>query len=124
MGDLSKNFSRWEFACHGDHCCDHSAPVHPALVAGLQSLRETIERPLTISSGFRCRKHNRAIHGSKDSQHCLGMAADIEVPESLTADELAQIAQLIPAFYRGGIGTYATWIHVDVRDSGPVRWQV
>ena len=123
MGDLSTNFSRHEFACHGDHCCDHSAPISTELVSALQSLRETIGQSLTVSSGFRCRKHNRAIHGSKDSQHCLGMAADLDVPENLTSEELAQAAEQIPAFYRGGIGVYATWIHVDVRGTR-ARWTI
>ena len=72
MGDLTRNFSRSEFACRGGNCCGGSGPVHPALVTGLQELRDKVGGPLTISSGFRCRRHNAAVGEAKDSQQYVG----------------------------------------------------
>ena len=123
MGDLSKNFSRSEFACRGENCCGGSAPVHPALAAGLQELRDKVNRPLTISSGFRCKRHNAAIGGAKNSQHMYAMAADVLVPEGWTPGTLAELAESIDAFREGGIGIYPTWVHVDVSTSGKARWR-
>jgi uncharacterized protein YcbK (DUF882 family) len=123
MGDLSKDFSRSEFVCKGTDCCDGSAPVHPALVTGLQELRDKVGGPLAISSGFRCRRHNAAIGGAQDSQHTLGMAADVRVPEGWTAERLAALAETVAVFRDGGIGIYPTWVHVDVRTTGPARWR-
>lgn len=45
----------------------------------LQPIRDHYGRPVTVSSGFRSVKLNKAIGGSKTSQHCTGNAADIEI---------------------------------------------
>ena len=123
MGDLSKNFSRSEFACRGENCCGGSAPVHPDLVVGLQELRDKVGVPLTISSGFRCRRHNAAIGGAKNSQHMLAMAADVLVPDGWTSGRLAELAETVEVFREGGIGIYPNWVHVDVRTTGKARWR-
>lgn len=123
MGDLSKNFNRNEFACRCTRSCGGSAPVDPRLVAGLQALRDMVGKPLTISSGFRCKRHNRAIGGAKDSLHTVAMAADVLVPEGWTPGAFAELAESIDVFRTGGIGVYPTWVHVDVRTTGPARWR-
>jgi uncharacterized protein YcbK (DUF882 family) len=123
MGDLSAHFSRREFACRGRDCCGESAPVHPALIMGLEQLRALVGKPLRISSGFRCNRHNREISGAADSLHTLGMAADVFVPAGWTAQELAGRAESVPVFHEGGIGIYTSWVHLDVRPTGKARWQ-
>ena len=114
MGDLSKNFNRSEFACKGKNCCGHSAAIHPDLVDAL---------PLSITSGFRCNRHNKAVGGAEQSFHTLGMAADVSCPAGVSPEELAVIAEEIPLFREGGIGVYASWVHLDVRQSGKARWR-
>lgn len=123
MGDLSKNFNRSEFACKGTNCCGHSAAVHPDLVDALQTLRDRIGKPLSITSGFRCNRHNKAVGGAEQSYHTLGMAADVSCPAGVSPEELAVIAEEIPLFREGGIGVYASWVHLDVRQSGKARWR-
>ncbi len=123
MGDLSKNFSRSEFACKGTNCCGHSAPVHPELISALQDLRDQLNLPLNITSGFRCNRHNESIGGASQSFHTLGMAADVSCPDGMTAEDLAQTAETIPAFQQGGIGNYPSWVHLDVRTTGKARWR-
>lgn len=123
MGDLSKNFSRSEFACKGTNCCGHSAPVHPELISALQALRDQLNLPLSITSGFRCNRHNEFVGGAARSFHTLGMAADVACPEGMTAEDLAQAVEAIPAFQQGGIGIYPSWVHLDVRTTGKARWR-
>ena len=123
MGDMSKNFSRSEFACKGTNCCGHSAPVHPELISALQDLRDHLNLPLSITSGFRCNRHNEFVGGAAQSFHTLGMAADVACPDGLTAEDLAQAAETIPAFQQGGIGIYSSWVHLDVRTTGKARWR-
>ena len=123
MGDLSKNFSRSEFACKGTNCCGHSAPVQPELISALQALRDQLNLPLNITSGFRCNRHNESVGGAARSFHTLGMAADVACPDGLTAEDLAQAAETIPAFQQGGIGIYPSWVHLDVRTTGKARWR-
>jgi uncharacterized protein YcbK (DUF882 family) len=123
MGDLSKNFDRSEFACRGDNCCGHSAPIDPDLIAALQLLRDRIARPLTITSGFRCNRHNAAVGGADNSLHTLGMAADVIPPENMSPEQMAVIAEEIDRFKNGGIGIYPKWVHLDVRRTGKARWR-
>lgn len=122
MGDLTKNFSRSEFACNGVTCCGHSSPVCLKLVECVQKLRDIVGVPLHINSGFRCKTHNAKIGGKSESYHCLGMAADIAVPKNLTPQEFAKFAESVPEFNQGGIGIYTSWIHVDIRTTGKARW--
>lgn len=56
----------------------------------LQPLREHLQKPVHIKSGYRSPELNRAIGGSSTSDHCAGRAADIKV-DGLTAKELARI---------------------------------
>lgn len=134
MGDLSRSFSRHEFACP---CCGMGMTgdlIDPRLVADLQALRDAIGKPVHIlpGGGVRCRKQNAAQGGAPSSQHMLGTAADIEV-EGLTADELAALVMLhCPHAVAGGIGVYRhrkapkrAFVHLDTRrrtarwDDGP-----
>ena len=123
MGDLSRNFDRSEFACKGEDCCGHSAPVHPDLIESLQALRDRIGRPLSITSGFRCNRHNQTIGGEDHSFHTLGMAVDVVNPEGISPEQLATLAEGIDLFREGGIGIYPSWVHLDVRKNGKARWR-
>lgn len=125
MGDLTLNFNRAEFACHGVNCCDRSAPVHLELVHAVQELRTEIKHRIKIISGFRCRRHNAAIRGAPNSLHTLGLAADINCPDGgPDPDELARIAEEIFRFRGRGIGVYPSWIHLDIRTTASVRWPI
>ncbi len=123
MGDLSKNFSRSEFVCKGENCCEHSAPIRTDLIECLQQLRDLIGSPLVVESGFRCIRHNREIEGSVGSQHTLGLAADVLVPPLWTANKLADLAAKVDYFRDGGIGIYPGRVHLDVRTGGAARWE-
>lgn len=43
----------------------------------LQPIRDKRGSAITVNSGFRCDKLNKAVGGAKNSQHRLGQAADI-----------------------------------------------
>lgn len=45
----------------------------------LDPLRERYGKPITVNSGYRCSELNKAVGGSKTSQHMKGLAADITV---------------------------------------------
>lgn len=113
---LSKNFRVKEFACK-----DGSDPVFISaeLVELLQKIRDHFERPVTITSGFRTAKHNKAEKGATYSQHLYGTAADIKVSGVKPADVAAYAETLLPN--SGGIGRYKTFTHVDVRPTKS-RW--
>lgn len=43
----------------------------------LQPIRDKYDKPMVITSGYRCKALNKAVGGVKTSQHVLGQAADI-----------------------------------------------
>ena len=70
---LTKNFNRSEFQCS---CGCGQQSVDMELAEKLQLLRDKVDRPLKITSGYRCITHNAAVGGSQNSKHRYGMAAD------------------------------------------------
>jgi hypothetical protein len=85
----------------------------------LQPVREHFGKSVTVNSGYRSPELNSspAVGGSKTSDHCKGMAADIEIAGVANA-ELAQwimnnldYTQLILEFYTQGIPD-SGWVHV------------
>lgn len=113
--NLTKNFTVNEFACHGSGCCN-TVKIDNALAAYLQKIRDHFGKPVTINSGYRCEKHNKAIGGATGSYHTKGMAADIAVKDVAPA-EVAKYAESIGIL---GIGLYETaadgyFVHVDTR---------
>jgi len=47
----------------------------------MDAIRDHFNRPIIITSGFRCPELNKAIGGEKDSEHQFGFAADFELGE-------------------------------------------
>ena len=118
--DGIKYFKRSEFACKcGKYC--NGFPVEPneKLVETLETIREHFGVPVTVSSGIRCKTHNTNVCGVSKSQHMEGTAADIVV-KGVPVSEVVKYAEtLMPK--TGGIGTYKTFTHIDVR-SVKARW--
>jgi hypothetical protein len=83
----------------------------------LQPLRTAYGRGIKVNSGFRHPDVNAAVGGSRTSDHCKGMAADIEIPGIPNADLAQYIAdnfdftQLILEFYTPGVPD-SGWVHV------------
>lgn len=82
-------FSRSQTA--DSHGIDNSVPEEliPSLrnlcEQVLEPLREHFNKPVVISSGYRCPKLNRLVGGVSNSQHQKGEAADIVLPPSLSS---------------------------------------
>lgn len=60
----------------------------------LELLREAYGKPIIITSGYRCVKHNLKVKGAKDSAHILGLAADIKVSGKNTHELLKHALNL------------------------------
>lgn len=114
MGDLTANFSRWEFACK---CGCGLDTIDAGTVSECQAVRDHFDRKVTVTSGSRCEAYNKAIGGFPDSQHKHCRAADIVV------DQVP--AHLVQEFFEqqgvGGLGSYDDFTHVDTR-KGRARW--
>lgn len=94
----------------------------------LQPIRDHYDKPVIINSGFRDPLLNSAIGGSRTSDHCKGMAADIEIP-GITNFDLAvwirnnlNFKQVILEFYNPN-DEYSGWVHVSY-DQSDLKKQV
>ena len=83
----------------------------------LQPVRDHFGKGVKVNSGFRHPQVNAAVGGSTTSDHCKGMAADIEIPGVANGD-LAQwivdnleFRQVILEFYTPGVPD-SGWVHV------------
>lgn len=114
---LSANFKVKEFAC-----TDGSDPIFidTDLVNVLQKIRTYFGKSVTITSAYRTPTRNKAVGGETYSQHQYGRAADIKVKGIAPKKVAAYAEKLLPN--KGGIGTYSTFTHVDVR-STKARWK-
>jgi zinc D-Ala-D-Ala carboxypeptidase len=83
----------------------------------LQPIRDHYAKGVKVNSGFRHPEVNAKVGGSRTSDHCRGMAADIEIP-GVPNHELAEwikanlpYTQLILEFYTRGVPD-SGWVHV------------
>ena len=86
----------------------------------LQPLRDGLNEPIIVSSGYRCPELNESIGGAKHSQHMKGQAADIHCSDNVKLfnyiKDYLEFDQLINEYdYK--------WIHVSFND-GKNRHQV
>tara|TARA_A100001201_G_scaffold38161_1_gene40058 strand:+ start:882 stop:1349 length:468 start_codon:yes stop_codon:yes gene_type:complete len=84
---LSKNFTLNEFTksvsairngIDNSPNAEHIRNIQLLVKYVLQPLREGLNKPVRITSGYRSEALNKLIKGSKKSQHCKGQAADLQ----------------------------------------------
>ena len=94
----------------------------------LEPLREKIEKPIIITSGYRSPQLSLAIGSSQKSQHCKGEAVDIEAIGMSTLNLAEMIInhfefdQVILECYKKG-DMNSGWVHVSLK-SGDNRKEV
>lgn len=74
-----KNFKKSEFKCKckGKYCNGYPHLIAYSLVELSQRLRTHYGKSVTITSGLRCKEHNKNVGGTANSKHQLGQSADI-----------------------------------------------
>lgn len=122
---LSENFSLDEFKSKDGSAFPSEVVQNLGILANqLQALRDHLGKPITITSGYRSKEHNKKIGGALDSFHVRGMAADIQVAGMKPKEVAEEIEKLIKEgkMMEGGIGIYNSWIHYDFRNKR-IRWK-
>lgn len=93
----------------------------------LQPIRDSLEMPVRVTSGYRCEELNKTIGGSSKSQHVKGEAADIELwirgqeKNAILLDEIINLSfrneiefdQLIIEY---PVNDVPKWIHISYSD--------
>lgn len=125
MTKITENFTLEEFRCKDGS----KTPVEvwgniTELAENLQVLRNILNEPVIIKSGWRSQKHNENVKGSPTSRHLKGKAADIYTTGT-TPDLLGQIIRNLirtGKMKQGGVGVYKTFVHYDTRGT-QARWE-
>jgi len=105
-----ENFDISEFDCP---CCGANKMMEPFLDK-LDAIRDAIDVPFIITSGYRCPLHNKKVGGSATSSHMKGLAGDIACSNS--KDRYSMIP---PLAIFGRMGIRKDFIHVDMDDTKP-----
>lgn len=79
----------------------------------MERVRGILMRPILIHSGYRCLELNKAVGGSKNSQHMTGEACDFSSPSFGTNREI--VTKLVDHVEELGIDQMIleySWVHV------------
>lgn len=76
------------------------------------AIREEFGSALQVLSGYRSPAYNAAIGGASQSYHMKGMALDLK---PMNGDVKGLLNAIKREGFIGGVGTYPTFVHIDVR---------
>jgi hypothetical protein len=93
------------------------AIITPALLNGLEAVRNAYQEPMTITSGYRTPVHNKQVGGVVDSTHIQGLAVDVAAT-CPGWDQLAQDARNAGAWVEGYCDG-KTHVHMDWGENAP-----
>lgn len=109
---LTNDFYSDEFEEKG-----YAVPIHPRIPVFCQVVRNSIEKPVYITSGVRSPETNARVGGSQNSSHLKGLAVDIstnnkgrEIPNR---DRYVIVRELLDLGVTR-IGIAKTFIHFDI----------
>ena len=131
--NITPNFSLSEFACHdGTSVPNRFIPNVKKLAQNLEVLRESLNSPIKIVSGYRSPVYNasrrkKSTGVAKNSQHLYAKAADIRISGVTPKEIETEILKLISEkkMEQGGLHRYDTkgnnFVHYDVRGK-KARW--
>lgn len=124
-GTASPNFNFSEFACqcNGRYRECRRIWVSRSLIRNLERYRKKFSPDgMSIISGCRCKRHNRAVGGASQSQHVNGVAADVAPVASVNSVRGMRLFKGI-----GYARSNKRVCHVDVRPGGsrsnPATWE-
>lgn len=96
-----------------------------------EPIRKHFGKPIHISSGYRSDALNKAIGGSKTSQHCTGEAIDIDMDGSahgitnkMVFDYIKDNLNFDQLIWEFGTASNPDWVHVSYESTGKQRNQI
>jgi hypothetical protein len=119
MPNLTEHFTLEELT-HTDHREFDNTP-NDAEIANLQRLAKFLEKvkmvlrgkPIMVNSAFRSKQVNDAVGSRDSSQHRVGCAADIRVP-NMKPDEVVQALMASGLEYDQLIREFDSWTHISI----------
>lgn len=78
--DHGQFFSRGELQCRCGQFCNYDCPMDSEFMKRLDDLRKRFGKPLKVTSGYRCAKHNSNVSSTgATGPHVSGKAIDFGV---------------------------------------------
>lgn len=77
----------------------------------LQPIRDKLQKPMTITSGYRCSKVNNLVGGANNSQHAKGQAVDFIVKD-MTPTQVVDFIKKTGIEFDQLINEYNKWTHI------------
>lgn len=85
----------------------------------LDPLREAYGKPIRVSSGYRCAELNKAIGGTKNSQHLKGQAADLHGKNPEENKKIFEAAKKLKLGFDQLIDEKNfSWVHISWKKEG------
>lgn len=94
--------------------------IETVLAPGMARVRNLLQCPILITSGFRSRELNREIGGAPPSQHVNGLAADFVCPTYGTPRSIARrLVEMGPSIRFDQLIWEGTWVHISFVAGAP-----
>lgn len=121
---LTKNFNLYEFRSNIPSKEGHPVVEVPTelmsnakkLAYNLQIIRDYIELPITINSGYRTLEYNSVVGGSTNSYHLRCLAADLRTElHPIKLRDIIYDFMMLGKIEKGGLKDYKNFVHYDTR---------
>jgi len=93
-----------------------------------QPIRAHFDVPIRISSGYRSKELNKAVGGSKNSQHITGQALDIQGTNGVKNSQIFEYIKKYLIFdqliWEFGDDKEPAWVHVSLSKNEPNRGNI
>ena len=121
MPIIAPYISSEEYACK---CCNQLPPALACEACldklneffdNFKAVREAWGKPITISCGYRCPAHNKAVGGEMLSIHVFGLALDCDFENAETVNKFTQHVEVVRPDLRMGIYNTGgkSFVHLD-----------
>ena len=90
----------------------------------LDKAREQLGMPITVTSGYRSEKVNKAVGGVATSQHTKGEAVDLVCRDNARLFNILKTMNFDQLIWEKGNSVQPAWVHVSSKRNGINRKQV
>ena len=113
--DTVRFFGRAEFMCNcgGKYCGGFPVEPVPMLAKTADRVRRHFGKAAIVSSGVRCKQHNKNVGGVANSKHMTGRAMDFRISGKKAAEVLEYVQSLPEVRYAYAIDS--NYVHMDVK---------